>query len=223
MRRLHLLTALVLAGPLLSPALRAQAADSTAPAPAAATHADTAAAAMRLRPGDVVRLRVWREADISGDYPVDERGVVVFPMLGPRPVVDLSPETLRRQLVEDYQKYLRNPSIDVTLLRRVSVLGAVKQPGLYPVDPTMTVADALALAGGALPEGAGDHLELIRNGRQVDVKIDEATRIAELSLQSGDQIFVPERGWLARNQGVVPALITSGVSLLVTLLLLRHR
>ena len=115
-----------------------------------------------LRPGDVVRLRSWREPDLSGDFPVDETGVVVFPKIGPLTVTREAPESLKSKLVSAYQRYLRNPSIDVTMLRRVNILGEVRNPGLHPVDPTMTVADAIALAGGVTPIGSADKIEVRR-------------------------------------------------------------
>src|SRR3954468_5685594 len=106
-----------------------------------------------LQPGDLVKLVIWREPDLSGSYRVNERGVATFPKIGPLPVNRISTDSLESLLVSSYAAYLQNPSIDVTFLRRVNVLGEVKSPGLYDVDPTMTVNDVLALAGGVTSEG----------------------------------------------------------------------
>lgn len=170
-----------------------------------------------LRPGDLVRLRIWREPELSGDYPVDEQGVVVFPLIGPRTVTDIAPDSLKRDLIEAYAVYLRNPSIDVVLLRRVNVLGAVARPGLYPVDPTMTVADVLALAGGTTPIGNPNEIQLIRDGRTITTRLSQRARLAELSVRSGDQFYVPERSWIARNSNIVAALITATVGLIIAI------
>lgn len=172
---------------------------------------------MVLQPGDIVRLRIWREPDLSGDFPVDEEGIVVFPKIGPRDVRRASPAALREALVRDYQVYLRNPSIDVIMLRRINVLGAVRNPGLYPVDPTMSLADVVAAAGGVAPQGRMNEAQLIRGGETIKHRITAETRMTELQLRSGDQIFVPERNWAARNSGVVAAAITASVSLLIAL------
>jgi protein involved in polysaccharide export with SLBB domain len=91
-----------------------------------------------LRPGDVVRLRIWREPDLSGDFRVDEQGTVVFPKIGQKQVLGLQPDTLRSQLVRSYSVYLRNPAIEVTLLRRITILGGVRNPGLYPMAHPIT-------------------------------------------------------------------------------------
>ena len=192
---------------LLPAALRAQ---SSAPAPGTT---------VLLRPGDVVRLTIWREKDLSGDFPVDEAGVVVFPKLGPITVTGIAPAALRAQLVEWYQRYLRNPSIEVIPLRRITILGAVKQSGVYPVDPTITVADALALAGGVLPEGRNDRVELRRGGERVTASLRVNTVLADSQVQSGDQLFVPDRSWVSRNSTVVATLVSVGSSVLVALIL----
>lgn len=169
-----------------------------------------------LRPGDLVRLRIWREQDLSGDYPVDQRGDVVFPKIGVYNVLDLPPDLLRETLIAEFQRYLVNPSIEVIFLRRVNVLGAVRNPGLFPLDPTMTVSDALALAGGTLTHGEPDKVRLIREGETQIGQITQGTRIADLSIRSGDQLYVPERSWLSRNAGVV---ISSLISVAVALIL----
>jgi polysaccharide export outer membrane protein len=117
-----------------------------------------------LHPGDAVRVQVWRESDLSGTFEVDDRGIVVLPLLGERAVTGLSPDDLRDTLLEDYAEYLQNPSVQVTLLRRINILGEVRSPGLYPVDATISLADALAMAGGITPNGSPDDIRLIRGG-----------------------------------------------------------
>ena len=172
-----------------------------------------------LRPGDVVRLQIWREQEMSGEFIVDESGMVVFPRVGEYQVLDDTPETLKARLLADYQQYLRNPSIEITVLRRVRIIGAVTSPGLHLVDPTVTVADALAVAGGATMNGDPDKIRIIRDGVEIAVDIRSNTRIADSPIRSGDQIFVPERSWVARNSAVVAAAITGGVSLVIALFL----
>lgn len=158
--------------------------------------------ALALRPGDAVRLRIWREPDLSGDFPVNESGVVVLPKLGPRRVGAEHPDSLKKWILNSYANYLKNPSIEVLLIRRIQVLGAVKNPGLYPVEPTMTVADAIALAGGNTPHGKSDVVELRREGQKAG-QLAGRSQIGEYSIRSGDQIYVPERSWISRNPGVV--------------------
>jgi protein involved in polysaccharide export with SLBB domain len=171
-----------------------------------------------LYPGDVVELRVFREEDISGQYLVDQRGTVVLPMLGRVPVTDAPLDEVRERLLAQYANYLRNPSVDVVFLRRVTVLGAVRTPGLYRVDPTMSVADVIALAGGPSPEGQSDRVHVVRDGHRMETRITQGS-IAEIGLRSGDQLYVPERHWSSRNPAVTVSLLSGGISLAVALLL----
>ena len=174
-----------------------------------------------LRPGDVIRLRIWREPDLSGDFPVDETGTVTFPKIGTFRVFDYTTAALKTKLLESYAVYLRNPSVEVTMLRRINVLGAVQHPGLYPIDPTMTIADALAMAGGATPSGDQHHVVLVRNGVRVTEALSAETSIAETPLRSGDQLFVPERSFIVRNSGLVAASLSVTASLIIALFLRR--
>jgi protein involved in polysaccharide export with SLBB domain len=174
-----------------------------------------------LRPGDVIRLRIWREPDLSGDFPVDETGVVTFPKIGPYKVLDDSPESLKQRLLESYAVYLRNPSVEVTMLRRINILGAVQKPGLYPVDATMTIADALAVAGGATPWGNPHKIELVRGGVRINEPLTSTTLIGETPLRSGDQLFVPERSFIVRNSGLVATAVSVTASLFIALFIRR--
>lgn len=173
---------------------------------------DSLAAA--LAPGDAVELSFWREPQLNGDYPVEETGTVVLPILGERTVVHTSALELKRQLLDDYAKQLRNQEVRVTFLRRVRVLGAVKNPGLYRVDPTMTLGDAVALAGGVTHEGKLQSIRIIRNSRDVWSNLDSRASVVEY-LRSGDQIVVPERSWFARNGPYVLAASISALGVIV--------
>jgi polysaccharide export outer membrane protein len=168
-----------------------------------------------LRPGDLIRLRIWREPDLSGDFPVDEKGMAVLPKLGPVAVTGIRADTLRDRLVADYTQYLNHPSIEVMFLHRVQVVGAVRNPGLYPIDPTMTLSDALALAGGVAPDGNQNRVLLIRNGEKMHYTLDRGSRLVDAHIHSGDQLYVPERSWVSRNPAILATLITAGVSLLI--------
>jgi polysaccharide export outer membrane protein len=172
-----------------------------------------------LRAGDVVRLRIWREPDLSGDYQVDEESVVVLPKVGPVSVAGMSRDSLRQALLTSYREYLVNPSIDVVLLRRVNILGSVRNPGLYPVDPTMTVSDALGLAGGITSEAKRDRVELSRGGERVLMDLSPEARIGETPLRSGDQLYVPRRSWISRNPGLRIGGVTAVAGLVIRIAL----
>jgi protein involved in polysaccharide export with SLBB domain len=173
-----------------------------------------------LIPGDVVRVKIWREPDLSGDFGVDESGVAVFPKIGGLPVGRLTSDSVKALLVAGYARFLQDPSVELTFLRRVQVLGQVKNPGLYHVDATMKVTDVLAMAGGVTSVGNTKNIELWRDGKCVAVELSAASAMTDLSLHSGDQLQVSQRSWLSLNAGVIGAGITS-VAVIVTALIRR--
>ena len=181
-------------------------------APALQAQAD---AVGTVRPGDVVRLRIWQEPDLSGDFTVHENGGVVLPKLGPVQAGGLTDQALRERVAAGFAEYLQHNSIDVIVLRRIQVLGAVRNPGLYPVDGTMSLADVLAVAGGTAADARADRVQLVRDGRRLDVRLTGTQRVADTPIRSGDQLFVPQRGWADRNTGTVVSVLTASAGLLV--------
>jgi polysaccharide export outer membrane protein len=177
-----------------------------------------AAAQSGLLAGDVVRVAIWREAELSGDFPVGLDGNVTFPLLGMRHVVGIPLDSLQAQLQDAYRVYLRNPAITVTPLRRVQVLGEVAKPGLYTVDLTVSVAGAVAIAGGATPAGDLRRIRLVRDGRVYSQRVSPETALSAADIRSGDQIFVGTRNWLERNGTLLVSVLLSATGILVSLL-----
>jgi len=162
-----------------------------------------------LAPGDLIRLHFWQEPQFSGDFPVDERGLVTLPLLGMRQVSRWPADQVKAQIIRDYARQLRDQPAQVTLLRRVAVIGAVENPGLYHIDPTMRVGDVLALAGGLTGDARQNRAVLVRAGRAVHTRLDGSAFV--YGFQSGDQVLVPRRSWVERNAAI---LIGAGLSAL---------
>lgn len=172
-----------------------------------------------LRPGDAVQVRVWREEDLSGTFTVDDRGVVTLPLLGDRQVAGLHPAELRDNVLTDYREYLQNPSIEITVLRRINILGAVNEPGLYPVDATISLSEALGLAGGISSSGNEDDIRVIRDGRTIHRALEQTTLVGTVDIRSGDQVVVGEKGWLARNPGALLGSLLGATAVILTALI----
>jgi polysaccharide export outer membrane protein len=168
-----------------------------------------------VRPGDMIRVWVWREKDYSGDFLVDARGTVTLPVLGEISVSGHTAEQLTDTLREAYRKYLNNPSIDVTVLRRVVVQGEVVKPGLYPADATISIGELIALAGGITPNGNRSRIELLRNGQVLVSGLGPGAVLQRSPIQSGDVIVVPQKSWFSRNGQIF---LYGGVSLATAVL-----
>jgi len=173
-----------------------------------------------VRPGDAVRILVWREGDISGQYAVDDRGIITLPLLGERAVAGIEAAELHDRLIAEYREYLQNPSIAVTVLRRITILGAVAQPGLYQVDATISLSEALGMAGGIAPTGDRDDIRVMRGDAVVHSRLDQALALGSVDIRSGDRIVVGERSWIVRNSGALLGSVV-GAAAGITIALIR--
>lgn len=176
-----------------------------------------------LKPGDAVRVRIWQEPDLSGEFMVDQNGIIIFPLLGERQIEGVSPEEVKSSLTADYREYLENPSVEVTVLRRIAILGEVREPSLYMVDPTVTLTEALALAGGIAPTGNKNDIRLVRNGQVLIQSMDANQSIGATAIQSGDQVVVGEQGWARRNITFITAGLGAATSIVVAMILAAGR
>ena len=171
-----------------------------------------------ILPGDIVRLTVWREEDLSGEFPVNQFGLVVLPLVGEYDVSGHTQWTLRQKVIEDLRASRYNPSIELVVLRRVRVVGEVNEPGVYPLEATMTIADAVAMAKGRNQFAEEGRVVLRRGGEVVNADLRVDSRVSEAQIQSGDEILVPRRGWVDRNLTAIVAGTSTVLGILVTLL-----
>jgi polysaccharide export outer membrane protein len=150
-----------------------------------------------LRPGDVIRISVWGQDDYSGQFQVDENGRIQYPLVGEidlegRTVADVRDE-IRRALGEIFNR----PFVTITPLFRIAVLGEVQAPGLLTVDPTLSVLDVVAMAGGPTTDGNINKIRLLRQSSelQLGVRTDRigGQTLQEIGIRSGDQVFVPQK------------------------------
>jgi polysaccharide export outer membrane protein len=172
-----------------------------------------------LMPGDILRVAIWREADLSGDFQVDQDGTLVLPLLGQLQVTDRAWNIVKDDLMQNYVRELRNPSIELVPFRSVYVLGEVNLPGRYNVHPTNdNLAGAVSLAGGVTPDGKVTNMRIVRDGVMILDGLAGEQRLAELGIRSGDQLFIGRRGWLDRNSTFIASALLSFSGILVAIL-----
>jgi polysaccharide export outer membrane protein len=172
--------------------LAAQRGSDTAAAPAGGT-------AALPRPGDRIALKIWNEPEMSDTFNISERGEAILPKLGTVQVTSLPLAALQDSLRRAYAVYLRNPSVEIAVLRRISVQGEVRQPGIYMADLTMGLPDIIARAGGYTEAGNPRNVVILREGRRIRYGREGGDGLLASELQSGDQVFVRPRSALARN------------------------
>jgi polysaccharide export outer membrane protein len=211
---------LALAAALLALAASSAVAQNTPPLPPADT---VARAALTLSPGDMVQVVIYREPELNGEFLVDQDGVVVLPLIGEQTVTGIPMRELRQQLVDRYRVHLRNPSINVIPLRRLSVLGEVQRPGMYNVDPTVSLAGAIALAGGATGAGSLQRIRIIRNGAVIHDRIGAGETLSGAGVRSNDEVYVDRRSWFERNSTFVVSTLISVTSIVTSIILSSRR
>ena len=164
--------------------------------------------------GDRIALRVLRESTYTETTTVDAQGQVVLPQLGLLTVAGLPIAAVQDTVRARYSEFFRNPAVSVTVLRRVGVEGEVKSPGLYYVDPTMTLRDLIAQSGGLTEAANADHVEVVRDGRRLGLTGSEAISAITV-LRSGDAVVVGRRSWFSRNSLAVVSTLGLVVSVAV--------
>jgi protein involved in polysaccharide export with SLBB domain len=166
--------------------------------------------------GDKVILRVWREPEWSDSLVVDAAGGVVLPRVGRFQAGGLTPTQFGDSIRTRLAVYLRDPAIDLVVLRRVAVLGAVRKPNVYYVDPVTSLREVLAYAGGLDETADANRVEIIRDG--VRLRVGKWAEVAEsvAPVRSGDQVFVAKRPWFTRNVGTIFSSVALAASVLLT-------
>ncbi len=156
-----------------------------------------------LGPGDIVRIQVFQNPDLTTETRVSENGSITYPLIGVVEVGGLAIAAAERKIAAALKNggFVRQPQVNIVILQmrgnQVSVLGQVNRPGRFPLETLSRVSDMLAAAGGATP--TGDDFAIVtglRDGKPFRKVIDiPALYLAEKSdediiLAGGDTIYI---------------------------------
>jgi protein involved in polysaccharide export with SLBB domain len=181
-----LATGAVMAQGTAAPAVPAPNGPAAAPVP-------SAVAGYRLGTGDKIRIIVFGENNLGGEYVVDGSGFIRLPLVGQLKAVGLTVGEFEQQMVTMLKDgYLIDPrvSVEVTNYRPFYIMGEVNKPGEYPYVTDMSVLNAVALAGGYTYRANQSSVYIRRNGEATEqsVPADQNSKI-----NPGDIIRVRER------------------------------
>jgi polysaccharide biosynthesis/export protein len=130
-------------------------ATSSAPVPASAQDANTAKphdGSYLIGNDDVLAINVWKEPDISRSVPVRSDGRISLPLVGEVQAAGQTPHQLEADIASKLKNYISEPEVTVIVQeirsQKFNILGMVTRPGEFPLTNSMTVLDAIALAGG---------------------------------------------------------------------------
>ena len=155
--------------------------------------------APKLLPGDEVRIRVWRDSEMSGDIGVGPDGTLLHPVWRSLKVTGLTLPDVEARIRQFLTRYQTEPQFVAQPLLRVTVGGEVQKPDLYFLSPDVTINQAVALAGGATERGRTDRVRLLSGGQLRVIKLDGDDPSGNLPVRSGDQLIVERRGSFFRE------------------------
>jgi polysaccharide biosynthesis/export protein len=163
------------------------------------TRAAAPPAAYAIGTGDVLRIVVWKEPDLTADATVRLDGMITLPLLGDVPAAGRTPGDLAVVLARNLDAYLEKPRVTVSVREatsaRVYVVGEMLRPGEFPLAGGMTVLKALALAGGFKEFARRDGIVVVRGDQVIPFHYKRVVEGRDMSenvlLTAGDTIVVP--------------------------------
>ena len=147
----------------------------------------------RLGIGDKVRMSVFREPDMSGEFSVGPNGTIALPLIGETPAVGRRVEEVASDATARYGAgYLRTPQVNMEVIgfRPFFILGEVTAPGQFPYSIGLTAFNAIATAQGFTPRADRYTVHIRREGATVE----ETYQLTpDLRIYPGDTVRIGER------------------------------
>lgn len=155
----------------------------------------------RIGVDDVLSISVWETPNLSLEVVVRPDGMISFPLLDDIPAEGKTPLELKAYLTKRLSPFIKEPIVTVIVRSfnslKVYIQGEVIKPGSYPFREKLSLAEAVAMAGGIKNESA-DYLKafIMREGKKLDVDFHKLFRDGDISqniiLKPNDTIFVPD-------------------------------
>lgn len=177
-----------------------------------------------LQPGDAVRIAVFRNPELTGDFQIADDGTIAHPLYRMlNPVTGVPMAEVQSRLRRFIGEFTKADSLFVIVpLLRVVVSGDVRSPNVYRLPPETSLSQAIAVAGGQTELGRRDRALLIRDGRETTVDLRGAAPMGQAPIRSGDQIAI-ERERSAFRDWVLPTVALVGSIAAIVNVFLNNR
>jgi polysaccharide export outer membrane protein len=136
----------------------------------------------RIGPLDRIRVTVFQVQDLSGEFTVDAAGKIDYPLIGAVTAQGLTPPELSQQIAAQLsRRYLRQPSVQVSFLEQqqqtITIDGAVRQAGIFPIRGQTTLLRAVAMGRGTSEDANAHRVVVFRTiqGRRAAAAFDLTT------------------------------------------------
>ncbi len=159
-----------------------------------------------IGPGDILRVFVLRNPDLTVEVPVRPDGKISTPLVNDMEAVGKTASQLGRDVEQALAEYVRNPSVSIIVVRPMGALGQVRvvgqavSPRAIPFRSGITVLDVIIEVGGLSQYAAGNRAKVIRVekgvSREIRVRLDDLLNKGDvtqnITMQAGDILFIPE-------------------------------
>jgi len=166
-----------------------------------------------LGPGDVVKITVFNNPDLTLEARVSEAGLISYPLIGQVKIGGITTFAAEKRIAGLLNKggFIKDPQVNilVTLFQSklVSVLGSVYKPGRYPLERTTNLADLLALVGGVTPDGS-DLVTIVDGSGKTEYDmqkiVGKADGLKSIILSGGEVVYVHSRDISVMGQVLRP-------------------
>lgn len=158
-----------------------------------------------LGAGDVVKITVFQNPDMTTEARISEEGKITFPLIGQVEIGGVTPAAAEARIAGRLNSggFVLNPQVNMVVSqfrsRMVSVLGQVGKPGRYAIEErSATIADMLATAGGVLATGGDEVIVVRKKGDQeeritvdLDAGLTSGNLAPNVELENEDTLYVP--------------------------------
>jgi polysaccharide export outer membrane protein len=175
----------------------------------------------KIEPLDALRLSVFQVPDLSGDFEVDLKGNIVLPLVGVVKAAGLTQEELQADVQKRLKKYMKDPVVSLAVKpsvgRSITVDGAVRQPGIFPIKGSLTLIQAIALARGLDQEANPRRVAVFRRigGKRMAAAFDLTSirrgQSDDPDIHSGDIIVVDGTKAKAIQRDILQAIPILGI------------
>jgi protein involved in polysaccharide export with SLBB domain len=162
-----------------------------APGLVSAQSANTVYESPILRPGDLLRISVWRLPHYSGEFLIGPNGYIADPFYQGIRGAGIPLDSLAAQVKRHVGRYEHNAQVLVEPLLRIAVGGEVRRPDVYSLPPGTTLIQAIMMAGGPTDRARVSRVRLLRHRNEMNFDLRQAgSEMAAISLESGDQVLI---------------------------------
>lgn len=157
----------------------------------------------QVKPGDILNVSVWGEEELQGAVLVAPDGTISFPLVGHVDAKGQTTAALQEIITIQLKRYISDPVVSISISEvngnKIYVIGQVKSPGAFVMNPALDVMQALSVAGGTTPFAKLDDIAILRRNQATQevlrFRYSDVSRGRNLNqniqLQSGDVVVVP--------------------------------